>query len=141
LRFVDTTAAVGNTYSYRVFAVNSLTSSLSAPSNTVTVVNLAAPTNLRQTSIGAAFVIVAWTAPTSTAGETGYSVSRCTGSNATCSAAGATWTTVANTAITTTTYRNTGLTPVGTQFTYRVQATGPGGAVSGFSNLLTVTAQ
>jgi FtsP/CotA-like multicopper oxidase with cupredoxin domain len=139
LSFTDTTAVSGNSYSYRVFAIAG--SALSPSSNTVTVALLAAPTNLRQTGIGAGFVIVTWTAPASTAGETGYALSRCTGSTAACSLPAATWTTVATTSLATTTFRNTGLTPVGALYTYRVRATGPGGTSSGFSNLLTITAQ
>ena len=136
--FQDLTVTAGTTYAYRVYA--SIGPALSSPSNTATLVSLAPPSNLRQAAIAAGNVTLSWTAPTSTAGETGYALSRCTGSNATCSAVGATWTTIATMGLTTTTFRNTGLVAPN-QYTYRVQATGPGGTSSPFSNYLTVTAQ
>jgi FtsP/CotA-like multicopper oxidase with cupredoxin domain len=138
LSFTDTTAVAGNSYSYRVFAVAS--GALSGPSNTITIANLMAPTNLRQTSIGSRFVFVAWTAPVSTAGESGYALSRCQGTVVFCNANPGAWSTIANTALSTTTFRNTGLEP-GTTYIYRVRATGPGGTFSAYSNLLTVLAQ
>jgi FtsP/CotA-like multicopper oxidase with cupredoxin domain len=138
LTFVDAAAVSGNIYSYRVYAVAGNVTS--GASNTISIATLAAPQNLRQASIGTGFVIVQWTAPTSTAGETGYALQRCVGNATTCTP-GATWTPIANTALTTTNYRNSGLTAK--QFyTYRVQATGPGGATSAFSlPYLTITAQ
>jgi FtsP/CotA-like multicopper oxidase with cupredoxin domain len=149
--FTDTTVAPGSTYFYRVYALNSVLTSQSAASNVAGPVvigtSLAAPTNLRQTGIGAGNVTVAWT-DTNTAGATGFNLQRCLGGSllptpatSTCGAPGATFTTVASTGITTFQFRNTGLTPAGQLYTYRVRATGPAGAVSPFSNLLQVTAQ
>jgi hypothetical protein len=138
LSFIDTTAVVGNVYSYRVLAFTG--PSLSAPSNTVTIANLAAPTNLRQTGIGTGFVILAWTAPSNIGGVTGYALSRCTGTIAACSLPGAVWTTIATAGLTTTQFRNTGLER-GTIYTYRVQSTGAGGATSAFAPYLQVTGQ
>ena len=136
--FIDSTAVVGSVYSYRVLAFTG--PSLSAPSNTVTIANLAAPTNLRRTGIGAGYVIVAWTASSPIGGVNGYALSRCTGTIAACSLPGAVWTTIATSGLTTTQFRNTGL-EVGTNYTYRVAATGAGGATSAFSNYLQVTGQ
>jgi FtsP/CotA-like multicopper oxidase with cupredoxin domain len=136
-QFIDTTVAPGSSYFYRVFALSLVNTSQSAASNVagpvVIGVALAAPTNLRQSAIGAGNVTVAWT-DTNTAGATGFTLQRCAGVG--CS----NFTTIVNTAITTFQYRNTGLVR-GTTYTYRVFATGPAGAVSPFSNLLTVIGQ
>jgi hypothetical protein len=91
-------------------------------------------------------VILVWS-DTSTAGATGFTLQRCTGNATACNSTTGTFATVANTPVTVLTFTNR-TTPVGnpistvanTVYTYRVQATGPAGLVSAFSNYLTLTA-
>jgi FtsP/CotA-like multicopper oxidase with cupredoxin domain len=140
LSFTDTTAVFGVTYSYKVFAIAG--AAISGPSNTFTIVDPASPTNLRRTAQVVGSVSLAWNAPVPTTGETGYVLSRCTGSAAACALPTATWTQIAPPpalSIGTLTFTNTGLGATGTVYQYRVQATGPGGPF-GFSNILQVTA-
>jgi len=125
--YTDTTAT--GTFSYRVVSYNS--TGLSGPSNTVTLLRLAAPTNLTAppASVAATSLILNWTAPSPNTGVTGYAIQR--------SADGTTgWTTV-GTSISTS-FRSTGLTTKTTYY-YRVQATGNGGATSAFTSALSVT--
>lgn len=126
--FTDTTATTGS-WSYRIVAYNG--SSLSGPSNTVTLYRLAPPTNVTApaATITTNQIILNWTAPNPITGVTGYIIQR--------SPDGTTnWTQVGST--TTLTFRNTGLTTKTTYY-YRVQSTGAGGVSSAFSAPLAVT--
>lgn len=130
----DTGLAPSTSYSYQIV----VTSNTTATSNTVTVKTpLNAPTNLVAGLIGTGYVILSW-ADTNISGASNFVVYR-----GVYNAATQTWsayTLVATTAITTNTYRNTGLVSK-TQYRYYVQAIGAGGAVSASSNVVTITAK
>jgi len=139
--FRDSSAPAGS-YVYRVFTLDSVSSTMSAASNisappVVFGAALNAPTNLHTTFIGPGTVILPWS-DTITAGATGFALQRCAGAGCT------NFATIANTAVTTLTYTARNI-PAGTMppgvYMYRVQATGPAGAVSAFSASIQVTAQ
>jgi len=73
---------------------------------------------------------LAWAASTDDVGVTGYLVERCQGSGCTDFAQVA--------SVTTTTFRDTGLTAA-TTYSYRVRATDAGGNLGGYSNTATAT--
>ncbi len=85
-----------------------------------------APTNLSAAPASTTQVNLAWTASTDNRGVTGYRVERCTGASCTSFAQIAT--------TTTTSYTNTGLTAA-TSYRYRVRATDAAGNLSGYSNI------
>jgi len=107
------------TYSYRVYAINSVgTSSPSNIASATTNTQLLPPqppTGLTATAISSSQINLSWTAPNNNGGSsiTGYKIEQSTDS-------GSTWNViVSNTGSTGTTYSNTGLSP-STTYTYRV---------------------
>jgi len=127
--FSDTTALPNLTYRYRVVAFNAAGGS---NSNIVTVGTTgsvpAAPSNLRASSISTNFVILSWNDNSNN--EQGFYVQRSING-------GVTWTTVAQTAANSSTYRDNALVSKST-YQYRVQAFNTAGG-SAYSNVLTVT--
>lgn len=114
-------------YSFRVTAKNVIgTGPASGLSNTVRP--MAAPTNLRATTISTTFVILGWN--DNSGNEQGFYIEQSANG-------GATWTRVGQTAANTATFRPTGLITK-TTYLYRVQAYNTNG-LSNYSNTLTVT--
>ncbi|MGI0088651.1 MAG: fibronectin type III domain-containing protein, partial [Nitrosotalea sp.] len=118
--YTDTTVTNGQTYYYKVTAVNSVGES--TPSNEANAMPAApatapgAPTGLAATAASSSQINLSWTAPANNGGSaiTGYKIERSTD--------GTTWSTVqSNTGTTATTYSDTGLT-ASTAYTYRVSA-------------------
>src|SRR5262249_6376908 len=118
--FSDTGLTAGTSYSYRVRATDAagnLSPYTNVASATTTAVDTSPPTQpgtLTATAVGSAQVNLAWGAATDNVGVTNYLIERCQG--ATCSS----FAQVATS--TTTTFNNTGLT-AGTSYSYRVRAT------------------
>lgn len=112
----------GTTYSYRVYAINSIGTSTASPESSATPTTASAssppspPTSLTATSVSATQVNLSWSAPSNNGGAviTGYKIEYKVGST-TYSAL------VANTGNTATTYSHSGLT-AGQSYTYRVSA-------------------
>jgi FtsP/CotA-like multicopper oxidase with cupredoxin domain len=128
--YTDTsTPAQSGSWSYRLVAYNG--NSLSGPSNVVSFVRLASPTNVTApaATITTTQITLSWTAPNPATGVTGYVIQRSATQNGT-------YTQVGTSA--SLSYRNTGLTTKNTYW-YRVQATGVGGAVSAFTTPISVT--
>src|SRR5690348_10343727 len=109
------------TYSYRVYAINSV--GTSSPSNTASATTLIqvlapqSPTGLSATAISSSQINLSWTAPSNNGGSaiTGYKIEQSTNS-------GSTWSViVSNTGSTGTTYSNVGLA-ASTSYAYRVSA-------------------
>ena len=124
--YQDTGRTAGATYQYRVYAVAGPV--VSAYSNVAGVSMVPqAPSNLTATAASATVVNLAWQDNCSWDG--GFKVQQSTN-------AGSTWTTLTSSAITATTYQNTGLT-AGTTYTYRVFAVS-GTTVSAYSNVAQV---
>jgi titin len=113
----------GTTYSYKVYAINSIGTGTASPeaSATPTVGSTssspAPPTGLVATSASATQINLSWSAPSNNGGSpiTGYKIEYKIGSSGTYS------TLVANTVNTAVTYSHTGLT-AGQTYTYRVSA-------------------
>ncbi len=133
--FNDSGLTASTSYSYRVRATDAA-GNLSAYSNVATTATLAlpdttppsAPSNLAATVISVSQINLSWTASTDNVGVTNYLVERCAGASCTSFAQIAT--------STTTTYNNTGLT-ASTSYSYRVRATDAAGNLSGYSNVVT----
>ncbi len=116
--FTDGTVVAGQTYRYRVLAVNAAGPSAPSAAATIavpTVLPPAAPVGLTATAASASAVTLAWSPGGTT--QTGYAVDRSTDG-------GATFATVAHP--TATTYTDAGLA-AGTTYTYRVWATNAAG--------------
>lgn len=113
----------GTTYSYKIYAINSIGTSTASPeaSATPTVASVssppAPPTGLAVTPASASQINLSWSAPSNNGGSpiTGYKIEYKLGSSGTYS------TLVANTANTAVTYSHTGLT-AGQAYVYRVSA-------------------
>ncbi len=120
LSYTDTGLTNGQTYFYKVTAVNSVGQSM--PSNEASATPAApstvpsAPTGLTANTISSSQINLSWTAPSNGGSAiTGYKIERSTDG-------GTTWsTTVANTGSASTTYSDTGLA-ASTAYTYRVSA-------------------
>ncbi|MGI0094609.1 MAG: fibronectin type III domain-containing protein, partial [Nitrosotalea sp.] len=119
LSYTDTGLTNGVTYFYKVTAVNSVGESVSSNEASATPVVTASapgsPTGLTATAASTSQINLSWTAPSNNGGSTitGYKIERS-------SDGGTTWSTlVANSASTSTTYSDTGLSP-STTYTYRV---------------------
>jgi fibronectin type 3 domain-containing protein len=109
--YSDTTATLGNTYAYRVYAVRgSLASSLATGSITVAALPVA-PTNLFLGQVSTTEVDLSWT--DNSADETGFRIER--------SVAGAPFALLTTVAANVTTYADTTVT-AGTAYDYRVYA-------------------
>jgi len=129
--YSDVGAAPGTTYDYQVIAL--ITGVPSGTSNIATVTTpLNPPASLAVSSMGRGFVILRWTDSNPT-GATGFYIERAVGLGAFVRIGSTT-----NTA--TTTFRD-GTTVAGTTYRYRVQAYGPGGLLSTYSNTLQVVGQ
>ncbi len=128
--YIDTTVEPGNTYSYRVRAMNGLIPSAYSNIASVAVPTLpAAPTGFTGVLASNNKVAnLAWT--DNSTNEQGFRVFRSTNG-------GASWSQVASLVANSTTYRNTGLSRRRT-YLYRVQAFN-GAGVSDFTNVLTIT--
>ncbi|HEX8322704.1 MAG TPA: fibronectin type III domain-containing protein [Tepidisphaeraceae bacterium] len=129
ISFSDSGVQAARNYSYRVTALNSAgTGSSSVPIIVSTL--LAAPTGLAAATASATAVNLSWTAPS---GATGYKIERSTDAN--------TWAVVTQpTALagTATFFSNTGLA-AGTNYYYRITATGTGTIVSPTSQTVRAT--
>ncbi len=119
--YTDTTVTAGQTYFYKVTAVNfvgeSSQSNETSATPTAPVTVSGAPTGLAATAPSSSQINLSWTAPANNGGSavTGYMIERSTDN-------GTTWSTIAsNTGSTTTTYNDTGLA-ARTTYTYRVSA-------------------
>ena len=138
----STTASYSNTgltastsYSYRVRATDAA-GNLSGYSNVATAATPAlpdttppsAPSSLAATAISVSQINLSWTASTDNVGVTNYLVERCAGASCTSFAQIATSTTTA--------YSNTGLS-ASTSYRYRVRATDAAGNLSGYSSVAT----
>ncbi len=128
--YVDTSVLQLRTYYYRVMATsvngNSPFSNVASATTPSIIPN--APSNLRLSLRTSSSVIMLWNDNSNN--EQGFYVERSTNG-------GGTWTQIAQTAVNTATYRNTGLTTKRT-YQYRVRAFNAGGP-SPYSNVLTVT--
>ena len=123
--FVDATVVAGNTYGYRVKAVNAGGSSAYTNIASVTIGAVPnAPSNLRKVTTTATSVQMRWT--DNATNETGFYLER--------SLNGTTWTRIATLGRNVITYTNTGLSSL-TSYSYRVQAYNSIGP-SPFSNVL-----
>jgi FtsP/CotA-like multicopper oxidase with cupredoxin domain len=137
--YVDSTATAGQTYTYRVKAVNASGSSSYSTSGAVAVLVPSAPSQL---TAGAVLVgrttdavSLRWT--NNSTNERSFTLQRCAGNNATCSRGGATWANVATTIPATATAYTVTAVAKGTVFTYRLSAVNFAGS-SPWSNLVTV---
>lgn len=127
--YVDATAVVGSTYSYRVYAQND--TDTSGNSNTATVaVTPATPGSLSATSVSSSRIDLSWGDVT---GDTGYVIER--------SLNGTTWTTLTTIAADSSSYSDTSVA-AGTRYFYRIRATGSAGnsALTSSVNATTRTA-
>jgi titin len=119
----------GTTYSYKVYAINSIGTSTASPeaSTTPTTTSIssspAPPTGLIATSSSATQINLSWSAPSNNGGSpvTGYKIEYKLGASGTYS------TLVANTANTATTYSHTALS-TGQSYVYRISAINSVGA-------------
>jgi fibronectin type 3 domain-containing protein len=117
--YSDTGLSAQTTYTYRVRAASA--DSTSAPSNEATAATpagLAAPSNLRTTSVTRTQLNLAWN--DNSTGESGFRLERSTNG-------GLSFSTLTTVGANVTAYPDSGLTG-GTTYTYRVRAVGPSGA-------------
>ena len=116
--FNDTSVTNGQTYFYKVSAVNSVGESTQSNETSATTFTIPQqPNGLAATAASSSQVSLSWTAPSNNGGSaiTGYKIERSTDN-------GTTWSTIqSNTGSTVTTYSDTGLT-ASTNYTYRVSA-------------------
>src|SRR6266849_3400570 len=128
--YSDSGLQASTSYSYRVRATDAA-GNLSAYSNTASATTLvappAAPSNLVATAASSSQINLSWT--NNASNQTGFKVERSTD--------GTTFTQIATTAATATTYSDAGLLP-STQYFYRVRATNSGGD-SAYSNTASAT--
>jgi hypothetical protein len=137
--YTDTTVTEGNTYTYRVKAVNAAGSSGYSISGPVPVLVPAAPSGLIADPVQVGkktdAVTIRWF--DNSTNETNFTVARCTGTTAACVLAGAVWTNLTTTLPAgTVAYNDTGLTK-GATYSYRVGATNLAGP-SAWSNVIAV---
>jgi hypothetical protein len=137
--YVDGTVTAGNTYIYRVKAVNAVGSSGYATSIAVPVIVPAAPSRL---TAGAVLVgkttdavTLRWTNNSVT--QRSLTLQRCSGSSVSCGAPGAIWANVTTTLAGTATSSTVTGVAKATVFTYRIRAVGFAGP-SAWSNLISV---
>ncbi len=126
--YTDTTVTLGNTYQYRVAAVNGAVSSAYATTNSVTVAFApTAPSNAAATLQAGPQILVAWT--DSSTNETGFVIQR--------SVNGGAFATLVTTSANITSYTDTTVTP-GNTYQYRVAAVNAAGS-SAYATTLSVT--
>ena len=141
--YSNTGLTANTAYTYRVSAINSI--GTSSPSNAASATTQSgtsstapqSPTGLTSTAVSSSQINLSWTVPSNNGGSaiTGYKIDRSTDG-------GSTWSVVvSNTASTSTTYSNTGLT-ANTTYTYRVSAINSVGtsSPSGTSSSTTLSA-
>ena len=137
--YSDTGLSASTSYSYRVRATDAA-GNLSAYSNVVTVVTLAAPdttpptapTNLAATPISSSQINLSWSASTDNVGVSSYLLERCLGSGCTSFSQIAT--------STATSYSDSSLT-ASTFYSYRVRATDAAGNLGAYSSIVSVVTQ
>jgi len=137
--YSDSGLTASTSYSYRIRATDAA-NNLSSYSDTSSATTQAppdtqaptAPSNVSATAISTTQINVSWTASTDDVGVTGYLLERCQG--ASCSS----FAEIAST--TSTTYSDAGLSPA-TNYTYRVRAMDAATNVSSYSNTANATTQ
>lgn len=120
--------ATGNTYSYKIYAINSIGTSTASPEASATPTTASAlsspssPTSVTATSVSGTQINLSWAAPSNNGGSpvTGYKIEYKVGSSGYS-------TLVANTGNTATTYTHTGLT-AGLVYVYKISAINSAGA-------------
>ncbi len=134
--FSNTGLAANTVYRFRVRAadaagnLSAYSAIVSARTLTADTTRPSAPSGLTATATGPNQINLAWTASTDNVGVTGYRIERCLGASCT------TWAEIATS--TTTSYSNTGLSS-STLYRYRVRATDAAGNLSLYSGIAQAT--